>query len=263
MFGHRGFQPVIQAIIKLAEKAAKEPWDFQPPDKSKYVDKVKALVGGRPAQGVCHAREAEAPRAGRGGQRQGQEGAAGRRRRRRRAGAARLRVQGPRAGGRARRHHPLGQAHRRPRSEDRAADPLRGARAAARARLGALHPRRDAGPGRRHARHRRGRAVHRRARGHAQGALPAALQLPALLGRRDRPHGLARPARDRPRQARLARGASADAEPGGVSLHGAHRLRDHRIQRLLVDGDRVRRLAGADGRGRAARSARWPASPWA
>src|ERR1700704_3514976 len=44
MFGHRGFQPVIQAIIKLAEKAAKEPWNFQPPDKSKYVDKAKALV---------------------------------------------------------------------------------------------------------------------------------------------------------------------------------------------------------------------------
>ena len=44
MFGHRGFQPVIDAIIKLAEKAAKEPWNFQPPDKSKYTDKVKALV---------------------------------------------------------------------------------------------------------------------------------------------------------------------------------------------------------------------------
>ncbi len=44
MFGHRGFQPVIQAIIKLAEKAAKEPWDFQPPDKSKYEEKVKALA---------------------------------------------------------------------------------------------------------------------------------------------------------------------------------------------------------------------------
>src|SRR5437870_2132159 len=44
MFGHRGFQPVIQAIIKLAEKAAREPWDFQPPDKSKYVAKAKALV---------------------------------------------------------------------------------------------------------------------------------------------------------------------------------------------------------------------------
>ena len=35
--------------------------------------------------------------------------------------------------------------------------------------------------------------------------LPAALQLPALLGRRDRPHGFARPPRNRPRQARLAR----------------------------------------------------------
>jgi polyribonucleotide nucleotidyltransferase len=44
MFGHRGFQPVINAIIKLAEKAAKEPWDFQPPDASKYKDKVRALV---------------------------------------------------------------------------------------------------------------------------------------------------------------------------------------------------------------------------
>ena len=44
MFGQRGFQPVIQAIIKLAEKAAKEPWDFQPPDKSKYKDKARALV---------------------------------------------------------------------------------------------------------------------------------------------------------------------------------------------------------------------------
>jgi polyribonucleotide nucleotidyltransferase len=46
MFGHRGFQPVIQAIIKLAEKAAKEPWDFRPPDKSKYKDRAKALVEG-------------------------------------------------------------------------------------------------------------------------------------------------------------------------------------------------------------------------
>jgi polyribonucleotide nucleotidyltransferase len=44
MFGHRAFQPVIAAIIKLAEQAAKEPWDFQAPDKSKYVDKVKALI---------------------------------------------------------------------------------------------------------------------------------------------------------------------------------------------------------------------------
>jgi polyribonucleotide nucleotidyltransferase len=44
MFGHRGFQPVIEAIIRLAEKSAKEPWDFQPPDKSKYTGKVKTLA---------------------------------------------------------------------------------------------------------------------------------------------------------------------------------------------------------------------------
>src|SRR5262249_27228675 len=44
MFGHRGFQPVIDAIIRLADKAPKEPWDFQPPDKGKYADRVRALV---------------------------------------------------------------------------------------------------------------------------------------------------------------------------------------------------------------------------
>ncbi len=26
-FGHEGFQPVIDAIIRLAEQAAKEPWE--------------------------------------------------------------------------------------------------------------------------------------------------------------------------------------------------------------------------------------------
>jgi polyribonucleotide nucleotidyltransferase len=45
MFGHRHFQPVIQAIIKLAETAAKEPWDIKIPDKSKYAEHVKAAVG--------------------------------------------------------------------------------------------------------------------------------------------------------------------------------------------------------------------------
>jgi polyribonucleotide nucleotidyltransferase len=44
MHGHDGFQPVIKAIIRLAEKAAKEPWDFKAPDKSKYKDRAKALI---------------------------------------------------------------------------------------------------------------------------------------------------------------------------------------------------------------------------
>src|SRR3954447_19277498 len=34
MFGHKHFQPVIEAIIRLAEKAAKEPRDFEPADLS-------------------------------------------------------------------------------------------------------------------------------------------------------------------------------------------------------------------------------------
>src|ERR1700761_2405078 len=38
MFGHRHFQPVIQAIIQLAEKAAKEPCDFETPD-TKAIEK--------------------------------------------------------------------------------------------------------------------------------------------------------------------------------------------------------------------------------
>ena len=34
MFAHRGYQPVIQAIIELAEHAAKDPWDFTAEDQS-------------------------------------------------------------------------------------------------------------------------------------------------------------------------------------------------------------------------------------
>lgn len=35
MFGWREFQPVIEAIIKLAEQAAKDPWDLAPPSAEK------------------------------------------------------------------------------------------------------------------------------------------------------------------------------------------------------------------------------------
>ena len=44
MFGHKHFQPVIQAIIKLAETAAKEPWDIQLPDAGKYAAKVREIA---------------------------------------------------------------------------------------------------------------------------------------------------------------------------------------------------------------------------
>ncbi len=45
MFAHRGMQPVIDAIVELAEHAAKEPWDFQAEDISGLIGKVTDLVG--------------------------------------------------------------------------------------------------------------------------------------------------------------------------------------------------------------------------
>src|SRR3984957_5065492 len=45
MFAHREFQPVIQAIIELAEHAAKEPFDFTPEDTDAIVAQVRAQVG--------------------------------------------------------------------------------------------------------------------------------------------------------------------------------------------------------------------------
>lgn len=44
-FGHKGFQPVIDAIIDLAEKAAKAPFDFVPADMSAHKTKVMDMVG--------------------------------------------------------------------------------------------------------------------------------------------------------------------------------------------------------------------------
>ena len=44
--GHKAFQPVIDAIISLAERAAKEPWDFAAADLSEPKAKVLALVQG-------------------------------------------------------------------------------------------------------------------------------------------------------------------------------------------------------------------------
>ena len=49
MHGHKGFQPVIDAIIALAEKAAKAPFDFEAKDispiKKQIVDLVGAAIG--------------------------------------------------------------------------------------------------------------------------------------------------------------------------------------------------------------------------
>ncbi len=45
MFGHEEFQPVIDAVAQLAEKAAKEPREHVVPDHSELQGKVEALIG--------------------------------------------------------------------------------------------------------------------------------------------------------------------------------------------------------------------------
>ena len=45
MAGHESMQPVIDAIVELAEQAAKEPFDYQAPDHSKELAAVQKLVG--------------------------------------------------------------------------------------------------------------------------------------------------------------------------------------------------------------------------
>jgi polyribonucleotide nucleotidyltransferase len=43
-FGHESFQPVIDAIIRLAEHAAKEPWDVAEKDTTDLDDKVRQIA---------------------------------------------------------------------------------------------------------------------------------------------------------------------------------------------------------------------------
>jgi polyribonucleotide nucleotidyltransferase len=43
VYGHKHFQPVLDAIVKLAEHAAKEPWDLKPKDETDLVTRVREL----------------------------------------------------------------------------------------------------------------------------------------------------------------------------------------------------------------------------
>ena len=45
MFAHRGIQPVINAIIALAEKAAKDPWELAIPDNTAMLAQIRKAVG--------------------------------------------------------------------------------------------------------------------------------------------------------------------------------------------------------------------------
>ncbi len=131
--------------------------------------------------------------------------------------------------------------HRRPPLRRDPRDLVRGGRAAPRARLGAVHPRRDPGAGRGHPRHQVRRAAARHPAGRAQEAVPAALQLPALLHRRGEDGALDLAPRGRPRQPGVALGRAGAAQPRGLPVHAARGVGDPRVERIVVDGQRVRR----------------------
>ena len=130
-------------------------------------------------------------------------------------------------------------------------DHLLGQRHAAHARLGALHPRPDAGAHALHARHGEGGAADRRPLPRRDQALHPPLQLPALQRRRDRLHARPQAARHRPRSARRARARARDPVRRRLPVHAQARLRDPRVERVVVDGVGVRLDALADGRRRA------------
>ncbi len=180
-FGHDAFQPVINAIIELAEHAAKDPWPLT--EKTEEEQALAARVDAVARAAIAEAYQEKVKQA-----RYEKVAAA------KQAAVAALAAEGldsgegqgsvPRPGSRCRpqRHPGHRHPHRRPRHPHRPPDHRRGRHPAARARLRAVHPRRDAGVLRRHPGHRPGRAGRRRAAGRIPREFHAALQFPAVLG---------------------------------------------------------------------------------
>src|SRR5438093_164214 len=136
------------------------------------------------------------------------------------------------------------------------ADHVRGRRLTTHARLRPVHPRTDADHVAAHAGHGEGGAADRRPLARDRSSLHAPLQLPALLGRGDGLHARPEAARHRPRRARAAGARADDPGRGRLPLHDPARLRDARVERLIVDGLGLRLDARLAGRRRADHGAR-------
>ena len=264
MFGHKHFQPVIEAIIRLAEKAAKEPRDFQPADASDVEKAVLAIAEEDLREAYKITAQAGALRRRRRRQGEGD----GRRCSRRGRGEVAAREGRRRLQGRA--------------GEDRALEhprrPARASTAATSRPCGRSSPRsascraptaRRCSPA---ARPRRS-SVATLGTGEDEqyiDALEGTCKETFLLHYNFPPYSVGEtgrmgsPGRREIGHGKLAWRAIHPMLPprARVPLHHPRRLGDHRVERLVLDGDGVRLLARADGCRRAAARARSPASPW-
>ena len=191
MFGHRHFQPVIEAIIKLAEKAAKEPRDLDGRRQRRAREGDARPGRDGPARRLCDPRQDGAPQGGRRRQGQGDgalfpEGAENPVFDKQRVGGVFKELEakivrwnildtGKRIDGRdVKTVRPIvAEVGVLPRAHGSALFTRGETQALVIATLGTGEDEQFID------------ALH----GNVQGDLPAALQFPALLGRRDRPHG--------------------------------------------------------------------------
>ena len=192
-FGHAAFQPVINAIIELAEHAAKEPWALSEPSAAELALKTRVDALARTAITEAYGEKVKQAR-------YEKVGAA------KKAAAAALTAEGleaDKAKGLFKdleaeivRNAILDTGLRIDGRDTKTVRPIVAeVGVLPRAHGSALFtPRRDAGAVRRHPRHRPGRAGDRRARRRVSRAFHAALQFPAVFGGRGRPHGLTGPA---------------------------------------------------------------------
>ena len=124
MFGHRHFQPVIDAIIQLAEKAAKEPREFALPDTSALEKEMLGIVEQDLRKAYAIPRKAERQDAVAAVKKKAMAHffPDGKDNPERPMQLRRRRVQGARSQDRALEHPRHQQAHRRPRPRHRAPD---------------------------------------------------------------------------------------------------------------------------------------------
>ena len=142
MFGHRHFQPVIEAIIKLAEKAAKEPRELTAPDHKALEKEILGLAEKdlRAAYSIVKKQDRQNAVAAVKEKVMAHFFPEGAEPNIRKARGCR-RVQGARSQDRSLEHSRHQETHRRPRPQHCAPDRRRSRRAAAHARLGAVHAR--------------------------------------------------------------------------------------------------------------------------